>query len=113
MQLQITDNGEAAPKRRRTKRRDYTIVRTRPETAPLWKRLTRRGLLVGEGRIEKPLPRKMQVAIESSLQDRSELLKFAPPSLRVELENFIGWNTAAGRNAKWAEQEFFRMRRAK
>lgn len=38
-------------------------------------------------------------------------LKFVPPSLRKELADFVGWNTAAGRNADEAEAAFFRRER--
>ncbi|SPF44753.1 hypothetical protein SBA1_550118 [Candidatus Sulfotelmatobacter kueseliae] len=66
-------------------------------------------MFVLEGRIEKPIPRKLEIAAESSLEDRSEFLKFEPPALRVELANFIGWMTAKGVDAEDAEKEFFRM----
>jgi hypothetical protein len=86
--------------RRRTRRRDYKVVHTRPKTAPLWKRLTRCGMFVREGLIEKPIPRKVQVAIESSLQDRSEFLRFVPPRERRELAEFVGAVTAAARGLR-------------
>ena len=40
-------------------------------------------------------------------------LRFEPPALRVELENFIGWMTAKGFDAREAEKEFFRLRRGR
>jgi hypothetical protein len=38
-------------------------------------------------------------------------LVWEPPTERKELADFVGWNTAKGRDAASAEAEFFRMKR--
>lgn len=109
MQPETNHQGEAVPKRkgRRLRKREW---REKCLMSQAIKRTMRCPKLLSAA-----MPRVIlkEEFLQRPRSPESEFgLKFVPPSLRVEMENFIGAAAAAGIDARVAEKEFIRLKKA-
>lgn len=114
MQLQTNAEGEAAPKRRRSRKSDWRREWIKLTNGTTLENRAIKQTMRGPKLLSSSMPRVIPNVEALRAQGivvgpPSSWTKFEPPALFVEKADFVGLATTRGIDARVAEKEFYKM----